>query len=247
MLESSRVFRRALGSLACASAIFVGEGVARAEDEIDPRSLEAEGLAGRAHEAWERGAFREALESYTAAYEVQPAAVLLFDIAVLYDEHLGAPALARDYYQRASVAIDAEPSLAARARERMARIDASRASLQAARPAPEKPKETRGWHSLTVGGAVSLGAGALALGATTVLAIVAKNKDRDADAFCNGDRCTDQRGVDLANEASSLTTAGNVTFVVGTTLVATGVVLLLVAPSRSSRTASIPPFTGYAW
>lgn len=243
--------RAALVAAAVVAGLLLAPASARAEDEVDPRALEAERLAGAAHAAYERGAYGDALDLYLQASKVQPAAILLFDIAVLYDAHLGAPAIARDYYGRALAAPDLERSLAERAKARMAEIEGPRAPKAPARDVAErKAAPHAGWHPLRIAGVAAGAAGLLSLGATGVLAVVAKNKDAEAAGYCDGDRCTDARAIALTDDAKGLASVADVTFVAGAALVTAGVVLWLVAPSRAPKPASLGPrgaALGWAW
>ena len=201
--------------------------VAHADDEVDPNALRAEKMAAEADSRQASGAYAEAVDLYQEANKTSPAAVFLFNIARLYDAKLGAPSLAVEYYRRALAAGDLDDALSTTARTRIAELD----KTEPKNPAKPNAPAERGWHPLAIAGVASAGAGLLSLGTSAILAVVAKSKDDDASAFCDGDRCTDARAIELTNDAEGLANAATATFVIGAVLAAGGVVLWLVAPS----------------
>ncbi len=80
--------------------------------------------------------------------------------------------------------------------------------------------------------------GILGVGTSIALGAVAKSKNSDANAACSGSICRSQAGVDAAHSAGSFATGSTVAFVAGLGLVATGVVLYIAAPGRSSTPSS---------
>jgi hypothetical protein len=93
----------------------------------------------------------------------------------------------------------------------------------------------------TVGYIVS-GVGVLGLGLGGYFGLRAINKNSDAERECpRGDRCDTQLGVTFTEEAQDAAVVSNVAFAAGGALLATGIVLLLTAPSS----AESPPAT--AW
>lgn len=234
--------RLTLGSLALLSVVsFCSSSSADAppdtgnEDATDAASERAETLAARARDEAARGEAQKAIDSYNEAYAASPAAVILFNIAVVHEQarHVDEAVL---FYRRAIAAGDLDPTLVTRATERIAALEKP-ARVMKPTPVPPTPAGDDGWHRLRVAGVVVAGAGVVALGVTGVLAVVAKSKDSDADSFCDGDRCTNARALELTDDARGLATAATVTFVSGAVLVASGVVLWMVAP----RTPSTSP------
>jgi hypothetical protein len=63
---------------------------------------------------------------------------------------------------------------------------------------------------------------------------------RDSDEFCNGGVCTDQRGVDLINDAGRSQTAGIVLGIAGALAVAGGGALYFTAAPSNEDTAAAP-------
>jgi serine/threonine-protein kinase len=202
-----------------------------AADEVEERALEAERLAQRADERQRARAYAEAIELYERAYQASPSAVLSCNIAYLYDARLGAPRQAREHYARCVGAADVDDALAARAKQRLAALEA--ADARAEHPGAGAETPARGWHPLKIAGVSAAGVGVALLATTAVLALVAKSKDDEAATFCDGDRCVDPRALTLTEDASGLASAANVTFVSGAILVAGGVAMWLLAPKAT--------------
>lgn len=203
---------------------------ASADDEIDAPTLRAEKLAAEAEAKVIARAYEQAIELYTAAYREAPAAVLLFDIAWIYDHHLASRHEAIELYRRALDAGDLERRLAELADERIAVLEriASAPEDHPLPPSPERRRD-RGWSTLKIGGVATAGVGIAGIGTSLVLGALAKSKDDDAAQFCRGDRCTDARALSLTDDATGLATAANVMFVTGAVLLAGGIVMWLVA------------------
>lgn len=113
-------------------------------------------------------------------------------------------------------------------------------------PALERPSDTRvsthdvittergGSHPLTWAGYVTGGVGILGLGVAAVLGYRAYSLNGDSLASCSSadaNACT-PRGKDLRDDAQSLAMASTIAAIAGSALVATGVTLLVVAPSK---------------
>lgn len=97
-------------------------------------------------------------------------------------------------------------------------------------PPPIAPREEPG-KGLLVGGLVVGGLGVASLAVTGVLVGMASSKYSDSDASCEGTLCSDQAGVDLANDARALGDIGTITFVAGLALVGVGTTMILLQPS----------------
>jgi hypothetical protein len=222
--------RPRLVALVLASIVVFVPLSARADDEIDASSLRAEKLAADAEAKLSAGQAEQAVELYVAAYKESPAAILLFDMAWIYDHSLRMKQEASELYRRALDAGDLEPRLARLAEERLRDLHIERPSQENALPMPEKRKEEgSGWSTLKIGGAATAGVGVIGIGTSLVLGALAKSKDDEAGQFCNGDRCTDARALSLTDDASGLATGANIVFVTGAVLLAGGIVMWLVA------------------
>lgn len=223
--------RRELAALVVAFVVLVVPSRARAEDEIDAPTLRAEKLAADAEAKVAAGAYERAIELYTSAYEEHAAAVLLFDMAWIYDRHLNSRMEAIELYRRATAAGDLEPRLVKLANERLTELEGAR-SRPEDHPLPTTPSEKRsggGWSALKIGGVATAGVGIAGIGTSLVLGALAISKDDEAAQLCNGDRCSDARALSLTDDATGLATAANVTFISGAVLLAGGIVMWLVA------------------
>ena len=80
-------------------------------------------------------------------------------------------------------------------------------------------------------------AGLASLGASVVLALLARSKNSDANMECNGAACSSSDGVRMAHQAGSLATASTVTFFAGLGLAGGGLAMVLLGP-RSSGSSS---------
>ncbi len=236
-----RSMRARLLAAATVMAIGIMAGEARADDEIDLATLRAEKLAAEAESRAAQGAYAEAVELYLQATQSSSAAVLAFDVAYLYDHHLGAKSLALDYYKRAVASPDIEPSLARRAKERIAALEAPAEQAQhgPGTPTDTEPRDARSWSAMKTWALVAGGAGVVGLGIGSAFGLVAKSKDDEAGKYCDGDRCTDRRALTLTNEASSAARVADVAFVTGAVLVAGGVTLWLLAPRSTNVRAGV--------
>ena len=215
-----------------------------------PAGKRAEDLAATAYDQQAAGKYADAIGSYLEAYKLSGASIILFNVAVIYDHRLHEDTLATEYYRRYLGSADADPELARKATAHLealaqAREAASQTPPPPAAAAPSSAPATvapppypvaaasppEGGNGQRRAALVVGGVGLLALGATAVLSIVAKVQDGDANAYCNGSACTDQRGVDLARSSGDFATAATVTFISGAALLAAGVVIYLLTPS----------------
>jgi tetratricopeptide (TPR) repeat protein len=222
----------ALAALSLSAFVLFAPAVAHADDEVDAPTVRAEKLAADAELRVAGGQYEQAIELYVAAYKESPAAVLLFDMAWIYEHHLRQKQEANELYRRALDAGDLEPRLVKLAEERLRAANAL-PSPPEEHPLPlppdKKREEGRGWSTLKIGGVATAGVGVLGIGTSLVLGALAKSKDDEADQFCNGDRCTDARALSLTDDATGLATGANVMFVTGAVLLAGGLVMWLVA------------------
>ncbi|HQP36312.1 MAG TPA: hypothetical protein PLI95_14080 [Polyangiaceae bacterium] len=87
-------------------------------------------------------------------------------------------------------------------------------------------------------GLVAGGLGVVALGVSGFLTLGAKGKLSDADAYCNGNECWSQEGVDLHSDAVKQANLATIVGGVGGVLLVGGAVLYFTAPSKSPAKAS---------
>jgi tetratricopeptide (TPR) repeat protein len=225
-----------------------------------PAPPSAQQLADQAFELHAAGNYAAAIAMYLKAYEASSSAVTLLNIATIYDRKLHERDLAADYYRRYLHAPDAEPDLVQKATERLTALKqgddvrpASRATGADASPATDTalpgPGELR--PAAPDGGAIRdadrpsresavrttgfvIGATGLgALGSSLVLGLLAKGKNDDANALCEGAECSSSEGVNLAHQAGGLATASTLMFIAGLGLAGGGLAMVLLAPRAS--------------
>ncbi|HEX2685191.1 MAG TPA: hypothetical protein VHN14_01170 [Kofleriaceae bacterium] len=114
-------------ALLIAAAIPAVPGTARAEPSPTDVKL-AEELAQQAFDAYTKGDFAPAVALYKKAYQTSPSAVILFNIANIYDKKLKDKDQALDYYRRYLHSGETEPDLVKRASDR---IDIIRVEIEA--------------------------------------------------------------------------------------------------------------------
>jgi len=169
--------------LACASvpAAQASGRSARGADAVE----RVEALAQAASELVRAGEYAEAILRFVEAYDLEPAAALLYNIAFVYDRKLGDAEQARIYYLRYIAAPDAEPEGIQRARDRLAVLrppetvapkrEPDVAPLEATSPSDVRlallqpqPKDTTAWSLVGVGVvSMSISAGFLHMAGNT--------------------------------------------------------------------------------
>jgi hypothetical protein len=257
----SRLARLA-SSIAVAMLVSVVPVAASAADPAQAQS--AEQLAAEAYDLHAAGKYPEAIAAYFRAYELSQAGAILFNIATIYDRKLHERQLAADFYRRYLLAPDTEQGLVKKATERLAALKRETeeeanakknippppppeaAPGPAASPSPaaspnaaEQAPEDKGGGGAVRGVGFTLGAvGLVGLGTGIVLGLVAKSKNDQANTFCHGAACTDQRGVTDAQQAGDFATASTATFIPGLVLLVGGVTMVLAAPSHKGAPSS---------
>ena len=243
-----------------------GADPAPASSATAPAPSSAEQLANEAYQQHTAGHYGEAISTYLKAYEISKAGVVLFNVATIYDRKLHERELAEDYYRRYLGAHDAEPELVKKATERLTALkkededaaaksatpvtplSAAAAAPLPSEPAPASPPRpstdaardsTSPGKPLRTAGIVVGAVGVAGVGASLVLGFLAKGKNDDANAICNGAVCTSDRGVTLAKDAGTFATASTVAFITGLVLVGGGVTMYFVAPRDTSASSSI--------
>jgi len=111
-------------------------------------------------------------------------------------------------------------------------------------PAPPPPRETNAapGSAQRTWGFVALGAGGVGLivGGITGGMALGKKSDIDDNANCRDNRCAPSE-ADLVDSYNAMRTVSSVGFIAGGVLAATGVVLLVTAPSGGSTQAFVGP------
>ncbi len=111
-----------------------------------------------------------------------------------------------------------------------------------AAPPPSAPASSdtsgAGTRPLRTAGFVVGAVGVASIGTSLVLGLVAKGKNDDANAICNGAACTNDRGVTLAHDAGTFATVSTIAFVSGLALVGAGVTMIVLAPKSASASSA---------
>ena len=216
-------------------------GARAAEPSSSPKT--AEDLANEAYAQHTEGRFAEAIATYLKVYELSKAGAVLFNVAAIYDRKLHERALAMDYYRRYIGAPDAEPELVGKATVRLTALkseadaESKSAAMLPTTPSPAPPPARAvsapapplppveatepapdaksGPSALRTSGVVVGAVGVAGVGASLILGLLAKQRNDDANAICDGPACQNSHGVGLAKDAGTFATASTVSFVAG--------------------------------
>jgi len=104
-------------------------------------------------------------------------------------------------------------------------------------PQPDATDADRDSNAHTIGGWVAIGIGVVGLGVAGVSGAMILGKKDTLDDNCNGSVCNEE-GFAEADDIPTLNVVGTVGFGVGVAALATGVILLLVAPDPDERATS---------
>lgn len=106
---------------------------------------------------------------------------------------------------------------------------------------PEADKSSSGWGTQKIVAVSLAGAGLVSGIVAGVFTGSALSKKSDADKYCKGSACTDQRGVTLLADARSAGTVATITGIAGIALVGAGAVLFFTAPSSKGPSVAVTP------
>ncbi len=248
-------------SVAVTLAVSLGCALAAPDARADQTET-VEQLAERAYSQQAAGKYAEAIATYLKAYDISHDALTTLNIATIYDRKLKEYALATEYYRRYIIAPDADPDRVRTVTERLGTIkkdeEDERAKIMAASQpqamqqggpggtaqpgsgTAEAEHSNPGPAMRTPGVIVGI-VGLAGVGTGLGLGGVAKGKNDSANRECTGLVCPTQAGVNDAQAAGNFATASTVAVVVGGVFLATGVVLLIAAPSSASAAS---PRTG---
>jgi tetratricopeptide (TPR) repeat protein len=202
---------------------------------------QVEQLAREANVAYKAKDYSRAVALYLQAYKLQPAAAVLYNVAIIYDKKLNEPELAATFYRRYIGSPDADTTAVVRATSRLGELKAAQAKRQAAAaPQPvvvapiETPKGessgqgTLGWTLAGIGAAALIGGG--------VMGFKAAGTHDDFAASTN----LDQK-LALREDGQSEALTADVLMGVGGALLITGAVLALTAPQTESTAWRLMP------
>lgn len=108
-------------------------------------------------------------------------------------------------------------------------------------PPPTKDTGTKSDGSVQRAiGITAAGLGVVGIGFGTLFGLRAISKNSDAKDLCDGQACSDEKGVSLTDEAKDAALVSNIAFGAGLACVAGGIVLYLTAPSSTEKSARRP-------
>jgi hypothetical protein len=235
----------------------------------------AEAHASAAFEAYQRKEYVQAVSLYEQALSAAPnAALVLYNIARIYDVGLHSRGLAIDYYHRFIAAPGAAPEQILNARTRIAELEAAElaavhqklaleaapereaappeaavpAAPRLARPSLPAPAEL-GWTSREVAAVAVGGVGLASVGVGAGYWLSARAKSDIWKRDCDGNACSTERAVNAAEAASRQFAVGAAALVAGGALMALGGVLWFVdfssgTPAEGPSSWSLSPVVG---
>jgi tetratricopeptide (TPR) repeat protein len=219
------------------------------EAESDAEVALAEQKAGQAFEAYQDKRFAQAVALYIEAYEAAPNGDILYNIARIYDIKLGDRPLAINFYRRYIADPGAVSGRIQLANERLAAL--REAELAASRPLPSPQAVSAaggvgaanpvasapGWTGAEWTGAILAATGVVGIGIGAGFGIAAMNETRTAHDLCEGDLCSEQRGIDAAEAATDHALVSTIGFASGGALLALGAVFYLAGGEPSEKPA----------
>jgi hypothetical protein len=111
--------------------------------------------------------------------------------------------------------------------------------------APLPPESSQ--SGMKIAGFAFIGVGAASVAAGAIFGAMALSASSDVKKVCSVQSCTDPSAVDENERAKTFADVSTITFIAGAALAATGVVLVLVAPSGKKNLAFAPAVApGYA-
>lgn len=220
-------------------APLVGQAIAQpTRAQLD--ASRAEQLAAEAFKAYQKKQFAEAVSLYRKAYDLVPAADILFNIARIYDNGLRDRSLAGAFYRHYIADPGATPDRVRKANERLIALKAAEAEALAPQnaanyerpdtpppspvPLAAKPRRSAGPSALSW---TLSGLGVVGLGAGAVLGVLAASNHEDASSSCSGNQCASQAGVDSMESAYKYGNLSTIALASGGLLFATGLSLWL--------------------
>lgn len=209
---------------------------------------QVETLAAKAKAHYKAGRFNDAISVYLEAYQVSPAAGLLYNVAHIYDRKLDELDLALQFYRRYVGDPTASPEGVRKANLRIQELKAEKKKREVAAMARPKPpvaqppppvvtkpirptsnkQKTAGW--------VAIGVGVAAAGAGAVFGIQAQGS---ADDFDSANDLTTKKNA--RDDGQSQALLADILYGVGAVSAITGVVLLLTADDDDATAWQLGP------
>jgi hypothetical protein len=118
------------------------------------------------------------------------------------------------------------------------------AAVAAAAPPPTATQESAASGGSGLGGRRTLalvagGVGVVALGVGTAFGLKSMSRHDEAEKYCNGSECTDERGVTAGNEAYAAGNVATIFTIVGVVGLGAGVILWVTAPSSKASSVQV--------
>jgi tetratricopeptide (TPR) repeat protein len=195
----------------------------------------AETKAAEAFQAYQEKRFAESVALYLEAYQAAPNADILYNVARIYDAKLGDRPLAINFYRRYITDPGAVADRIQLANERLLTL---REAELAATPAPEhatpaptaadarasaaSPEPEPGWSTPEVMGVLMGTAGIIALGVGAGFGVAAMSETKTVRELCEGNLCSERRGIDAAESANQHANYSTIGFAAGGALLAFG-------------------------
>jgi len=214
----------------------------------------AEHLADRAFEKHGAGDYSGAIDLYLKSFAVSGDARVLYNVASIYDKKLHDRKLAEEYYNYYLKSSSTEPDLVAKVNARLVELEneAKAPKVEPKKPEPPKPEKastasdegsSAPWKPLGLGIA---GLGLVGVGVGAGFGILAMSRSSDLKDQCPNDVCARSDGPALRDDAASAATMSTVFVASGLVLVAGGVTMFLLAPSKkeSARALRLQPALG---
>lgn len=233
-----------LGALVMGPAAAQTGGDAGAEDPV-------EALADRGLKCFQARDFECAVKAYREAYQFEPLAPLLYNIAFIYDKKLDEPALALDYYRRFVNAPDAPTETKLAAYERIVELQPIVDKIEQDKrkgapgpgpgpgqgdpqppppPPPDDTQATVGWITVGVGGALLATGGIFALLA-------------DQDATTQDSTTDPVEWNDLRDSGPTKALVADIGMAVGGAAVIAGLIVVLTADDSPAPAEAEPKVT----
>ncbi|MEQ9075871.1 MAG: tetratricopeptide repeat protein [Sandaracinaceae bacterium] len=225
-------------------ASFVSAPTPTCAQEDPPQVAEARQHFDEGSTHFEAGRFALAADAFQRAYALlaeidHPRAnLLLFNVGRSL-EAIGRDAEARDAYARFLASSPDQPELVAQVNQQIAELDA-RLAATADSPA-EEPAVESARESLSPVGPIMLGVGAAAVATGLILGAVGLAQDGDVGAMCPSRMDCPETLRGQYEDAQTLALAGDVLWIAGATIAATGLILTLLLGEGGDET------TGSAW
>jgi hypothetical protein len=256
-------FRRTLGwscllLVPCLLTAFArpASALQSAGSDADAEVVLAEKKAAQAFEAYQAKRFAEAVGLYLEAHRAAPNADILYNVARIYDAKLADRPLAISFYRRYIADPGAIADRIQVANERLLTLREAELAVTRATPAtdaatPAAPVDGKGgaasaapepgWSPPEVIGVIMGITGVVALGVGAGFGVAAMGETQTMRDLCDGNVCSEQRGIDAAESASDHATISTIGFASGGALLAFGAAFyywLGAEPSESPKQAS---------